>query len=97
MDEVLDEATQRSLRPATSLLCVRFRTTGAEWEHWPVSESEARQVMNPGPQFDFSIGRAYSSIIKAHKSGRQVKSGERQATQQQRAEIEQRAGRRWLA
>jgi hypothetical protein len=68
-----------------------------EWEFWPVSEEEARQVMNPGHIYDFSIGRAYSSVIKAHKSSRMVKSGDRQATKEQRADIEQRAGRRWLA
>lgn len=94
---LLDETFGRTLRPAGPLLHVRFRGTGAEWEHWPVSEVEARLVMNPGFAYDFSIGKAYSSIIKAHKSGRMVKSGERQETVKQRAEIEQRAGRRWLA
>jgi hypothetical protein len=53
--------------------------------------------MNPGPEFDFSIGRAYGSVIRAHKSGRLVKSGERQETVRQRVETEKRAGRRWLA
>ena len=94
--ELLDDRNH-TLRPAGPSLRVRFRGTGSEWEHWPVSAEEARRVMNPGPEFDFSIGKAYGSIIKAHKSGRQIKSGERQATQQQRAEVEQRAGRRWLA
>ena len=87
----------RLIQPAGPSLHIRYRYNGAEWEFWPVGEEEARQVMNPGREFDFSIGRAFGSLIKAHKSGRQIKSGERQATQQQRAEVEQRAGRRWLA
>ena len=95
--ELLDETSGRTLRPAGPLLHVRFRGTGSEWEHWPVSAEEARRVMNPGPEFDFGIGKAYGSIIKAHKSGRQVKPGERQATREQREQAEQRAGRRWLA
>ena len=95
--ELLDDATGRCLRPAGPLLRVRFRSTGAEWEHYPVSEAEARRVMNPGAEFDFSIGRAYGSVIRAHKSGRLVRSGERQETVRQRVEVEQRAGRRWMA
>ena len=54
-------------------------------------------VMNPGATYGFSIGSAFSQIISAHKSGRTVKSGERQETVKQREEIEQRTGRRWLA
>ncbi len=94
---LIDEATGRVSRPAAPVLRVRYRTTGAEWEFWPVTEEEARRVMQPGPEYDFSIGRAFGEIIKAHKSGRLVKSGERQETKKQREEIEQRAGRRWLA
>lgn len=90
-------AEESDHHPATSILRVRYRSTGAEWEFWPVSESEARRVMQPGREFDFSIGRAFGEVIKAYKSGRLVKSGERQATKKQRGEVEQRAGRRWLA
>jgi hypothetical protein len=95
-EELRDEASGRISRPAGPTLHVRYRSTGAEWEFWPVSELEARTVFNPGPIYDYSIGHAFGSIIKAHKSGRLVKTGDRQATQQQRAEVEQRAGRRWL-
>ena len=94
---LLDEVTGRALRPAAPLLHVRYRTTGAEWEFWPVSESEARRVMQPGREYNFSIGSAFADLIKGQKSSRQVKSCERQETRKQRAEIEQRAGRRWLA
>ena len=94
--EVLDDRG-RVIQPASSVLHVRYRTNGSEWIFWPVSEEEARRVMSPGPGFDFSIGRAFGEVIKAHKSGRGVKSGDRQATKAQREEIEQRAGRRWLA
>ena len=87
----------RLIQPAGPSLHIRYRYNGAEWEFYPVSEEEAREVFNPGQKYGFSIGSAFSSLIKAHKSGRQIKSGDRQATQQQRAEIEQRAGRRWLA
>ena len=48
-------------------------------------------------EYNFSIGSAFADLIKGQKSSRQVKSGERQETRKQRAEIEQRAGRRWLA
>jgi len=95
--EVLDERTSRVIRPAGPTLTVRYRYNGAEFEFWPVSEDEAKQLFNPGATYGYSIGSAFSSLIKAHKSGRQIKSGERQATREQRAEIEQRAGRRWLA
>ena len=40
--------------------------------------------MQPGQEFDFSIGRAFSQLIKGRKSQRQVKSGERQETKRQR-------------
>lgn len=95
--ESIDPQTLRTSRPAGPTLRVRYRTTGAEWEFFPVSEAEARKVMNPGAEYDFSIGRAFGSIIKAYKSGRLVKSGERQETKRQREEVEQRVGRRWLA
>jgi len=89
------EATDH--HPATSILRVRYRYNGAEWEFWPVSEEEARATMYPGPTYDFSIGRAFGDLIKAHKSGRLIKSGERQETKRQRAQEEKREGRRWLA
>jgi hypothetical protein len=95
--ELVDESSGRTLRPAGPLLHVRFRSTGAEWEYYPVSLAEARQVMNPGPEFDFSIGRAFGEVVKAHKSGRMVRSGERMETRRQREVEEQRAGKRWLA
>lgn len=95
--EVLDERTGRTIRPAGPVLTVRYRYNGAEWEHWPVSEDEARRVFNPGAAYGYSIGSAFGQIIKSHKSGRQVKSGERQETKRQREEIEERTGRRWLA
>ena len=95
-EEVLDERG-RTIQPSGSVLCVRYRTTGAEWTFWPVSEEEARAVMFPGPKYDFSIGRAYGEIIKAHKSGRPVKTGERAETRRQREVEEKRVGRRWLA
>ncbi len=87
----------RTIQPAGSVLLVHFRGSGIEWSHWPVSEEEARAVMFPNAVYDFSIGRAYSSIIKAHKSGRPVKSADRQETKKQREQQETRAGRRWLA
>ena len=96
-EAVLDEATGRTIRPAGPTLSIRYRFNGAEWEFWPVSEEEARQVMNPGPLYEFSIGKAFGSIIKARKSGRPVKMGERMETRKQREATEQRAGRRWLA
>lgn len=95
--EVRDEVTNRLIQPAGPALHVRYRTTGAEWEFWPVSEQEARLVLFPDARYDFSIGRAFGEIVKSHKSGRQIKAGERQATKQQRMEQEQRSGRRWLA
>ena len=83
--------------PACSLLRVRYRYNGSEFEFWPVSEEEARKVMNPGAAYGYSVGSAFSQIIKAYKSGRLVKNGERQSTVKQREEIEKREGRRWLA
>jgi hypothetical protein len=95
--EIRDEITNRLVQPAGPTLHIRYRYNGAEWVFFPVSLEEARQVMNPGAAYDYSIGAAFSSIIKAHKSGRRVKTGERQITRAQREQIEQRAGRRWLA
>ena len=96
--EAVDPATNRTLRPVSPTLTVRYRTTGLEMEFWPISEQEANRVMRPGPEFDYSIGQAFNAIVKAvGKSSRKVKMGERQETQKQREEVEQRAGRRWLA
>jgi hypothetical protein len=95
-EAVVDERG-RTIQPAGPSLTVRYRTTGSEWIAWPVSEEEAVRVCRPGAEFDYSSGRAYSQLISPYKSKRMVKSGERQATKQQREEIEQRAGRRWLA
>ena len=95
--EIRDPVTNRMIRPMMPLLTVRFRTTGLEQEFWPVTESEFRRVTQPGQEFDFSIGRAFSQLIKGRKSQRQVKSGDRQETKRQREQAEQQAGRRWLA
>jgi hypothetical protein len=94
--EVRDDRN-RLVQPAGPALLVHFRSTGAEWSHWPVSLDEARAVMNPGSLYNFSIGHAYGSVIKAHKSSRMVKPGERQETVRQREQEEKRSGRRWLA
>ena len=95
--EIRDPGTNRMIRPAMPLLTVRFRTTGLEQEFWPVTESEARRVTQPGQEFDYSIGRAFSQLIKGRKSQRTVKPGERQETKRQREQQEKQAGRRWLA
>jgi hypothetical protein len=95
--EIRDEASGRMIRPALPTLTVRYRTTGAEWEFWPVTESEARLVFQPNAVYDYSIGRAFSQLVKGRKSQRQVKPGERQETVRQRGVEEKRAGRRWLA
>ena len=96
-EAVVDERG-RTIQPEGPCLTVRYRTTGLEVCSWPVSEQEARRVMQPGPEFDYSIGQAFNAIVKAvGKSGRKVKMGERQETRKQRDEVEQRAGRRWLA
>jgi hypothetical protein len=86
----------RTIRPAGPTLHVRYRTTGLESEAWPVSEDEARRVFQPGAEFDYSIGRAFSQIISPCKSKRTVKPGERQSTKQQRNEVEKRAGKLWI-
>lgn len=93
---VLDERG-RTIQPAGSVLLVHFRGSGIEWSHWPVSEEEARKVMFPGATYDYSIGRAYGSVIKAHKSGRPINIGQRQETVRQREQQEKQSGRRWLA
>ena len=95
--EIRDENTNRLVMPEGPSLRVRYRGNGAEWEFFPVSLEEAQALFNPGQIYDYSIGKAFGSIIKAHKSGRLLKSGDRQATKEQREETEQRAGRRWLA
>jgi len=87
----------RIIQPAGPTLFVRFRYNGAEWAHFPVSREEAIEVMNPGAKYGYSIGSAFSSIIKAYKSGRAVKLGERRETVKQREQEEKREGKRWLA
>jgi hypothetical protein len=87
----------RTIRPAGPTLRVRYRYNGSEKEYWPVSEEEAKAVMDPGPIYGYSIGSAFSQLISSHKSGRAINSADRQETKAQRTEIEQRAGRRWLA
>ena len=97
-EEVRDEATGRVIIPAGPAITVRYRTTGDEQTFWPVSEDEARLVMNPGSKYGYSIGSAMDQVIKkAGKSSRVVKSADRQETRRQREQAEQRAGRRWLA
>jgi hypothetical protein len=95
--EVRDEATSRLVQPAGPAIMARYRTTGKEIAAWPITEDEARRIMQPGAEFDYSLGRAWSQIVMPYKSKRTVKSGERQETVKQREETEQRAGRRWLA
>lgn len=95
-DPVVDDRG-RTVQPAGPALHIRYRYNGAEWVFFPVSEEEARQVMNPGPVYGYSIGSAFSQLIQAHKSKRMVKPGERRETKKQREEIEARAGKRWLA
>jgi hypothetical protein len=90
-------APETDHHPACGVLRIRYRYNGAEWEFWPCSLEEANEVMNPGQKYDFSIGSAFGSIVKAHKSGRLIKPGDRQETKRQREVEEKRAGRRWLA
>ena len=94
--EVRDEATGRMVQPAGPALTVRYRTTGMEMTCWPVSGEEARRIMQPGAEFNFSSGRAFSQIVMPYKSKRIVKSGDRQATQHQRQAEEKREGKRWI-
>lgn len=58
------------------ILKVKYRWGGHLWEFWPVTEEEAKEVMNPSQKYGFSIGSAFSQIIKAHKNGRKVGSDE---------------------
>ena len=94
--EVRHPETNRLVRPAGPTLTVHYRTNGAEWEAWPVTEEEARAIMQPGQIHDFSSGRAYSQLIQPYKSKRLLKPGERQETVKQRTEQEKRAGRMWI-
>ena len=96
---ILDDRN-RTVQPAGPALTVHYRYDGSERVFWPVSEEEARVVMNPGAKYGFSVGSAFHSIVKsAGKSARQVKIGERQETVRQREQSEKRAGggKRWLA
>ena len=93
---VLDD-NGRTLRPAGPTLTVRYRFNGSEFEFFPVSFEECQAVFNPGAIYDYSIGKAFGSIIKSHKSSRKISSGERQSTKAQREQEEKREGRRWLA
>ena len=95
--EIRDEATGRLIQPQGPAITARYRTTGMEITAWPITEDEARRIMQPGAEFDYSSGRAWSQIVMPYKSKRMVKSGQRQETVKQREETEQRAGRRWLA
>jgi hypothetical protein len=95
--EVRDEATNRLIQPEGPAITARYRTTGMEMTAWPITESEATRIMRPGAEFDYSSGRAWSQIVMPYKSKSMVKSGDRQETKKQREEVEQRAGRRWLA
>lgn len=90
--EPLSDEQGRFVRPGSPVLRVRYRYNGAEWEFWPVSEDEWREVSNPGQKYGYSIGSAFSQIVKAHKSGRMVKAGEKQAKSP-----EAKPARRWLA
>ena len=90
-EAVFDERG-RTIQPAGPVIRVRYRSTGMEMEAWPVSEEEARRIMQPGAEFNYSSGRAWSQLIAPYKSKRMVKSGERQATVKQREKE-----RRWLA
>jgi hypothetical protein len=95
--EVRDEATGRLIQPQGPAITARYRTTGMEITAWPITEDEARRIMLPGQEFDYSSGRAWSQIVMPYANKRMVKSGQRQETVKQREEAEQRAGRRWLA
>ena len=93
---VIDERG-RTIQPAGSCITGRYRTTGMEMTAWPCSEEDARRILWPGAEFDYSSGRAWSQIVMPYLSKRIVKSGERQSTVKQREQAEQQAGRRWLA
>lgn len=66
------------LRWDSGILTVRYRYNGAEWDFYPVTEEEAGEVMNPGARYGFSIGSAFSQIIKSHKNGRLREQGQSQ-------------------
>ena len=55
-------------------LRVRYRWGGNEWEFWPVTEEEAKAVMNPSQKYGFSVGSAFGQIIKPYKNGRKLGS-----------------------
>ena len=93
---VLDERG-RTIQPTGPCITGHYRTTGAEWTAWPCTEEDARRIMWPGQEFDFSSGRAWSQIVMPYKSKRLVKPGERQETVRQREQQEKQSGRRWLA
>jgi hypothetical protein len=93
---VLDDRG-RTIQPAGPCITARYRTTGAEWCAWPCTEEIARRVMQPGAEFDYSSGRAWSQLVMPRLSKRLVKPGERQETVCQREAIEKQFGRRWLA
>lgn len=81
----------RVIRPASSVLRVKYRYDGAIREFWPVSEEEAREVFNPGAKFGFSIGSAFGQLIKPYKSSRLAQPGEKPV------KVEKKVERRWLA
>ena len=87
----------RTVQPAGPCLHIRYRYNGAEWMFFPVSRDEAIALFNPNATYGFSIGSAFSQLIKPYKSGRLLKPGDRQETKKQREQQETRAGRRWLA
>jgi hypothetical protein len=97
--EYIPSAPATDHRPACGVLHVRYRYNGTEMEFWPVSEEEARRVMNPGQVHGFSVGSAFSQIIAPYKSKKVLKPGDRQETVKQREQAEKRAGggKRWLA
>jgi len=71
------------------VLRARYRTNGAEWEYWPVTEDEAKRVMNPGKEYEFSIGRAFGDLIKSRKNARPLSKGA--------VKSPEKTERRWLA
>lgn len=90
----------RTVRPAGPCLHVCYRYNGAVWEFWPVSEEEWRRLASPGPEHGYSIGSAFSQIIKARKSGRLVKAGDgagAAAGKPASPEAKELKSKRWLA
>jgi hypothetical protein len=100
-EEVVDEQSGKTVQPGGPCLTVKFRGTGSTWCYWPVSREEAGKVLFAGPAYDFSIGRAFSDLIRAAgKSSRQIRPAGRQQTREQGEQREQAGalpGRRWLA